>query len=376
MVAFCVDSHPQVLQGKLLEKLVALCKAAGDRPAASSRHSSKPGTGQEQGVNGSGGGAAACSEAQGDEEPLRAAAAALADFSLPPDVCLSGRKNGSLSHMCGLMKQAPASQPGSTRESEDSSAFATSAMLRKLTQPLGGLSASGSAACSIDLPQPPLALSHLSAAAAAAATAARESNWSTRSTEPSADQMKQEELDAMSQILQEQDAEEQQQGGRGTSTSTTGEATVQRSRRGSLQEGKAAAFAAAAAASAEVLPSPSKLAQANASMASVSAAQQHSSPASSMAMCAAIALRNLSHNEANHERLIQSQAVDVLACMMHDARQAPAQRINAAMAVAILVGHEENNKNFIQVGPKGSWVAFYGIGGMGVWGVGVLGVAP
>ncbi len=49
-----------------------------------------------------------------------------------------------------------------------------------------------------------------------------------------------------------------------------------------------------------------------------------------------MARRNLCHNEANHQALLGVGAVDVLATMMRPP-SSPAQRINAAMAVAILV---------------------------------------
>lgn len=61
-------------------------------------------------------------------------------------------------------------------------------------------------------------------------------------------------------------------------------------------------------------------------------------PATSLGMSCAMALRGLSHNEACHATLLEVGAVEVLASMMKHKEQAPAQRINAAMAVAILVG--------------------------------------
>ncbi|GFH17976.1 SAM domain-containing protein [Haematococcus lacustris] len=63
----------------------------------------------------------------------------------------------------------------------------------------------------------------------------------------------------------------------------------------------------------------------------------------SIAICATSALRNLCHNEANHEALLEAGAVQVLADVMHNPQQGPAPRVNAAMAVAVLVGREENN---------------------------------
>ncbi|KAL6761002.1 armadillo-type protein [Haematococcus lacustris] len=57
---------------------------------------------------------------------------------------------------------------------------------------------------------------------------------------------------------------------------------------------------------------------------------------------AAAVLRNLAHNTRNHGLLINAGAVDTLVDIMRD-EQHPAARINAAVAVACLVGHEESN---------------------------------
>uniref|UniRef100_A0A7S0RZL4 ADP-ribosyl cyclase/cyclic ADP-ribose hydrolase n=1 Tax=Chlamydomonas leiostraca TaxID=1034604 RepID=A0A7S0RZL4_9CHLO len=57
---------------------------------------------------------------------------------------------------------------------------------------------------------------------------------------------------------------------------------------------------------------------------------------------AAAVLRNLAHNTKNHGLLINAGAVDVLADIMRHEKD-PASRINAAVAVACLVGHEEGN---------------------------------
>eukprot|EP00198_Chlamydomonas_reinhardtii_P000418 XP_001689753.1 predicted protein [Chlamydomonas reinhardtii] len=57
---------------------------------------------------------------------------------------------------------------------------------------------------------------------------------------------------------------------------------------------------------------------------------------------AAAVLRNLAHNQRNHAVLIQAGAVDPLVDIMRSSTD-PASRINAAVAVACLVGHEEGN---------------------------------
>ncbi|KXZ55044.1 hypothetical protein GPECTOR_3g203 [Gonium pectorale] len=57
---------------------------------------------------------------------------------------------------------------------------------------------------------------------------------------------------------------------------------------------------------------------------------------------AAAVLRNLAHNQRNHAVLIQAGAVDPLVDIMRNSMD-PASRINAAVAVACLVGHEEGN---------------------------------
>ncbi|GFR41275.1 hypothetical protein Agub_g1950, partial [Astrephomene gubernaculifera] len=62
----------------------------------------------------------------------------------------------------------------------------------------------------------------------------------------------------------------------------------------------------------------------------------------SMSACAAVALRNLCHQVANHPGLLAAGAALELAAVMQ--REAdPYQRINATMAVALLVGHEEQH---------------------------------
>ncbi|GLI60450.1 hypothetical protein VaNZ11_002607 [Volvox africanus] len=57
---------------------------------------------------------------------------------------------------------------------------------------------------------------------------------------------------------------------------------------------------------------------------------------------AAAVLRNLAHNQRNHAVLIQAGAVEPLVDIMRSSAD-PASRINAAVAVACLVGHEEGN---------------------------------
>ncbi|EFJ50517.1 hypothetical protein VOLCADRAFT_103968 [Volvox carteri f. nagariensis] len=57
---------------------------------------------------------------------------------------------------------------------------------------------------------------------------------------------------------------------------------------------------------------------------------------------AAAVLRNLAHNQRNHAVLIQAGAVDPLVNIMRSSADS-ASRINAAVAVACLVGHEEGN---------------------------------
>ncbi|GFR48254.1 hypothetical protein Agub_g10119 [Astrephomene gubernaculifera] len=57
---------------------------------------------------------------------------------------------------------------------------------------------------------------------------------------------------------------------------------------------------------------------------------------------AAAVLRNLAHNQRNHAVLIQAGAVEPLVDIMRSSHD-PASRINAAVAVACLVGHEEGN---------------------------------
>lgn len=67
-------------------------------------------------------------------------------------------------------------------------------------------------------------------------------------------------------------------------------------------------------------------------------------------MCAAMALRGLTHNEANHPALLEAGAPEVLMAVMRANGNPPAQRINAAMAVALLVGHEESSAVLMELG--------------------------